>query len=82
MNNADMPASPTIYMPTKERGGMYKNDDTAVTKHGGLTKREAFAMAAMQGILSSGLGAYDERVGIKCRVAVEYADVLLKELDK
>jgi hypothetical protein len=45
MNNSDMPANPTIYMPTKE-GGMWKNNDTAVTKHSGLTKREAFANQA------------------------------------
>ena len=46
----------------------------------GLTKREAFAMAAMQGLI---LGcAYDEKVKAKCRVAVEYADALLAELDK
>ena len=39
-------------------------------------------MAAMQGILSGGLGAYDEYVKVKCKVAVEYSDALLKELAK
>ena len=44
----------------------------------GLTKREMFAAMAMQGILAS-----DDRLsGNVARWAVEYADELLKELEK
>ena len=73
MRNADMPATPLI-------------DDKISTRcteiFYGLTKREAFAMAAMQGILSGGEGAHDEYVKSKCRIAVEYADALLSKLSE
>jgi hypothetical protein len=46
---------------------------------GGLTKRELFAAMAMQGILSSCIDAHSGRVA---GFAVEYADELLKELEK
>jgi len=82
MKNADMPANPLS-------GNAYDDFESAVNRNGGynpecqgLTKREAFAMAAMQGCLSGGLGSYDERVKLRCRVAVEYADALLAELEK
>ena len=79
IENKDKPASPTIHMPTKENGN-YRNDDTAVTKYRGLTKREHFAGLAMQGILahSFGRGDADELAAqsIKC------ADALLRELAK
>ena len=51
--------------------GVY-NDDTA-----GLTKREHFAGLAMQGLLAH-YGDSD----IHCLAAVEYADALLKALEK
>ena len=82
IKNGDMPVNPLS-------GDAYIDFESAVNKNGsynpecqGLTKREAFAMAAMQGILSGGLGAYDEYVKVKCKVAVEYSDALLKELSK
>ncbi len=72
MKNANMPAMP--------------NTNTEVypipcpTDYGkGLTKREMFAMAAMQGILARA-GSPDRSVN--ARLAVEYADALLKELEK
>ncbi len=72
MKNADMPAMPTPVM------------DNHQTPHGteptyGLTKREMFAMAAMNGILSR-TGSPDRH--IVAGYAVDYADALLKELDK
>ena len=45
----------------------------------GLTKREAFAMAAMQGLLSTEQGC-NQRNMIIAERAVEIADALLKEL--
>ena len=46
----------------------------------GLTKREAFAMAAMQGILSHSFGRGNPE---ECAIAaLQNADALLKELEK
>jgi hypothetical protein len=58
--------------------------DTDITQgqfppEGGLTKREMFAVMAMQGILSSGS---DAAAGNVTRWAVEYADELLKALEE
>ena len=71
MKNSDMPASPTQYQDSCN-GELY-SDNT------GLTKREAFAMAAMQGLLSSAVSAKHETFAAS---AVKMADTLLKELDK
>jgi hypothetical protein len=47
MRNADMPAMPS--------DDVYANSGDLIARGGiGLTKREAFAMAAMQGLLASG----------------------------
>ena len=46
---------------------------------GGLTKREAFAMSAMQGICSSGPTVGNATIVIE---AVNLADALLAELEK
>jgi len=51
------------------------------TNYYGLTKREAFAMAAMQGILSSGVPV-DGFAHKNILEAVIHADALLKELEK
>lgn len=66
MKNADMPAGA---IPSTSGNELYL----------GLTKREMFAMAAMQGILTRA-GSPDRNMIAK--TAVEYADALLKELDK
>lgn len=73
MSNADTPAHPAD-------AGLY---------HLGLTKREAFAMAAMQGMLAGpqcqalremeSLGDFDETLA---KWSVDAADALLKELAK
>jgi len=76
MNNADMPASPMF--------DKYGGAGSVVCKEGyshkayGLTKREAFAMAALQGLASF------EHISLEliASEAVSLADALLKELDK
>lgn len=64
--NPDKPAYPTdIHY---ERPNKY---------HTGLTKRELFAMAAMQGILASSADRGDQAVA---KMSVKFADALLNEL--
>ncbi len=48
---------------------------------GGLTKREYFAAAAMQGILSSPIG-YEMARSVLAETAVNYADLLIKALNE
>ena len=73
MKNANLPA-----MPIELNGfGQY-----APEAYVGLTKREMFAMAAMQGILSNGVDytMFDDQD--ICKAAVIHADNLLAELEK
>lgn len=68
MKNADMPA-----MPIELNGfGQF-----APEVYTGLTKREMFAMAAMQGLLSDPNMTLTSAIN----VAVEAADLLLRRLD-
>lgn len=73
MKNSEKPATASAF--TLGRGNYAET-----TINTGLTKREAFAMAAMQGLLS------DSDRGGRCeayaRDAIKFADALLKELDK
>jgi len=53
----------------------------------GLTKREEFAKAAMQGLISSftekgSIGTWGTEIKETAKAAVEYADALLLELAK
>ncbi len=48
--------------------------------YGGLTKREAFAMAAMQGCIASAVGDVDYKLAAKFSASM--ADALLEELAK
>lgn len=78
MKNADMPASPVINsegFPT--RISFIQDEPLAAT---GLTKREAFAMAAMQGLLASGCGLQNQYDLAHQSLAA--ADALLAELEK
>ena len=76
MKNADKPINPVLTQSPSLQ------NDTSL----GLTKREYFAVLAMQGLISSftekasygGLGTEMEET-IKC--AIEYADELLKQLE-
>ena len=49
-----------------------------ITNEATLTKREQFAMAAMQGLLSG----RDISIGEAAELSPQYADALIKELDK
>ena len=72
--NADMPAHPIELSGF----GLY-----APEAHYGLTKRQMFAMAAMQGILSSETQDYEYKdKDSLIDACVEYADLLLKRLEK
>ncbi len=93
MKNADMPASPTDLVIADYKGTVNCPYNKPLT---GLTKREAFAMAAMQGILASkyvsdyiadGKDISGHNVSCKpveavAHISMSYADALLKELDK
>lgn len=77
MKNAEMPAMPTPVM------------DNGSTPHGteptyGLTKREMFAMHAMQGLLAANSGWRNSNPmthDVIANEAVVLADALLAELD-
>ena len=75
LNNSDMPSSPVF----RSDGFMARGNDGE--KYRGLTKREAFAMAAMQGLLSSSMGNQTMHGEIVNR-SVNIADALLLELSK
>lgn len=74
MKNADMPA-----MPISEEETDRVND--GITIYTGLTKREHFAIVAMQGILAGDVNneIYEKDV---VEMAVSHADALLAELEK
>lgn len=72
IKNGDMPASPSM------KGNSFgKAANTTFHPEGGLTKREQFAMAAMQGFCADG-GMDPQKIP---QGAVEVADALLKELE-
>ena len=76
MRNADMPAMPTTKIFPMPSGG------TRTETTGGLTKREAFAMAAMQGFLSNSKVNFmvptDSSVVLE---SIKVADALLAALE-
>jgi len=80
LKNSDFPAHPLT-------GDAYSDFEQAVNRNGGynpecqgLTKREAFAMAAMQGLIAN--HTLRGGVGECAKSAIGYADALLAELDK
>lgn len=86
MKNSDMPAMPTVY------GDMAENGEREIfCDQLGLTKREMFAMHAMQGMLASNFASdfaseindesYDMPNGL-ANNAVRYADALLAQLEE
>lgn len=81
IKNADLPAMPNDTDP-QTFGLIHKSGDMSLLlKHNtGLTKREMFAMAAMQGLASS---ASDySRFYEMAKDAVAIADALLAELER
>ena len=78
MNNSDMPVTPIFNSNGKIQA--FTDDEGFSLMATGLTKREAFAMAAMQGILSHSFGRGNPE---ECAIAaLQNADALLKELEK
>ena len=81
MKNGDMPASPCgeSYKTQQYPGGDWIHNKKSAL-HSGLTKREMFAMAAMNGIMSNSNDryTYEQLAGH----AVSQADALLSELEK
>jgi len=71
MSNADMPVNPLTeeQIDICERGRGYE----------GLSKREHFAVMAMQGLLAAGDHFRASKVDI-ASTAIDYADALLEEL--
>lgn len=83
IKNGDLPAMPISCSET-----LCQMTGTLKPEFSGLTKREQFAMAAMQGLLSGVHGdssLYDaapEWVRNISEASVEFADALLAELEK
>jgi len=76
MKNAHLPAAPTL---TCDHNAAMNGIGVSVTDYAGLTKREMFAMAAMQGVLSRRANHDKSTIA---SYAVEYADALLAELER
>jgi len=76
MKNGNMPVTPIF----NDQGTIrpFTNDEGFSSMATGLSKREAFAMAAMQGLLAE---AFTDDTDI-ARKSVKMADRLLKELEK
>lgn len=75
LNNGDLPAMP-VRGNCVDASGAYCGD---VVYSAGLTKREQFAMAALQGILSCDNSEFTNVAAIS---AVAHADALLTELER
>ena len=73
MKNGDMPAMPII--DAEGRCSLFGNENLSAS---GLTKREMFAMAAMQGLLAC---CSNVTTISAVNMAVECADLLLRRLD-
>jgi len=84
MNNGDTPATALIIEPSQDAidqaSGLHLKIPVRMI-HTGLTKREAFAMNAQQGLLTDGAARNwtESRIA---EMAVTQADALLKELEK
>lgn len=73
--NADMPAMPNLEGFDVD-GNVYQHNE-----YTGMTKREMFAMAAMQGLLvNMGRNEFNDVISVS-REAVNAADALLAELE-
>lgn len=88
IKNGDLPAMPTnIDAQTLGCVGRMANMEDYYRQQAGLTKREQFAMAAMQGLLSNatlkphiGMAGFDAKNISEC--AVIMANALLAELER
>ena len=81
MNNGNMPATACTIKPSQSSIDQCygaKLPAPEATVYTGLSKREALAMAVMQGLVSNNtLDGTDEKFAV---IAVSQADALLKEL--
>ena len=83
MNNGKQPISPTMYTKFGDGADDYQPlKDGQKTgwevKFGGLSKREYFAVLAMQGLLAANNGQTQKYLAKK---AIELSDELLKQLE-
>jgi len=80
MNNKDMPAMPCSQTIDRENNEIvphqFGNDDFVVP---GLSKREYYAIMALQGILTNPEGQRSDQAAVTARL---YADALLDELER
>lgn len=77
MKNADMPAMPVV---TGKRVG---NVEKSNCEASGLTKREMFAIHAMQAIISAPSDKFNPRsASVAAQYAIELAEAMLEELDR
>lgn len=79
IKNGDLPAMPVMDESTQEQYNGVLNIRHSVLSYG-LTKREQFAMAAMQGFCQINL-TFDSPQALAAQ-AVKMADALLAELEK
>ncbi len=77
VKNGDLPAMP-FQEVTSITGGMI----TGFKNHSGLSKREQFAMAAMQGLCANSIAGSHHTFKNLAAEAVAYADALLAELER
>ncbi len=79
MKNADKPAYPIESHGLDTGEGLICHEGA-----NGLTKRERFAMAAMQGLLASNnlAGRHKEESTTIANSAINYADELLRQLEE
>lgn len=87
LNNGDMPASPAPMNVAATQNHSDKMDAGFIDNFNpmiGMTKREAFAMAAMRGLVcaTDPSGKWFHEAGDVAYTAVQYADALLAELAK
>jgi len=78
IKNADLPANSTNLYIHEYAGTINSTYNAPLT---GLTKREAFTMAAMQGLIASDIENIYTTTDI-AEISVTQADALLKELAK
>ena len=81
IKNGDMPVTPLVM----DNGHPYHASNVAFDNKpltSGLSKREAFAMAAMQGLCANPSYISEEWVELITRESVRVADALLLELSK
>ena len=85
MKNADKPINPSTSIKISDTEFFEYNLPNKERQYSGLTKREYFAGLAMQGLMSSFTenaenGFYGTKEVVS--TAIEYADELLKQLEK